>query len=114
MKGVLKMTSGEKIRQLRVSQGYTQTDVAKKLGVSTQLIYKYEKEIVTNIPIETIGKLAKIFGVSPAYILDWKDESVQTADPNAQLRNMIIDKIKRATSEELEKINQIIDLIINK
>ena len=105
------MTKGEKIKQLRISQGYTQTDVAKKLGVSTQLIYKYEKEIVTNIPIETIEKLAKIYEVSPAYILEWKEEPQTSADRDAQLRDLIIDKIKSATKEELEKINQIIDLI---
>ena len=105
------MTKGEKIKQLRISQGYTQTDVAKKLGVSTQLIYKYEKEIVTNIPIETIEKLAKIYEVSPAYILEWKEEPQPKTDRYEQLRELIIDKIKSATKEELEKINQIIDLI---
>ena len=43
------MSTGKCIRETRIRRGLTQEDVAKIVGVATQTIYKYEKEIVTNI-----------------------------------------------------------------
>ncbi|MBR4304979.1 MAG: helix-turn-helix domain-containing protein [Clostridia bacterium] len=65
------MTIGQKLKQLREQKGLTQEVVAKHLGVATQTIFKYEKEIVTNIPAANIEKLATLFGVSPSSLLGW-------------------------------------------
>lgn len=67
------MTIGERIKFLRDKNGMTQADIAKKLKIATQSVFKYEKNIVTNIPMENIEKLAEIFGVTPAYIMGWED-----------------------------------------
>lgn len=37
-------------------------------------IQKYEKGTVTNIPINTIEKIANVFDVSPTYIVGWSTE----------------------------------------
>lgn len=65
------MTIGQRLKQLREKSGLTQEAVAKHLGVATQTIFKYEKEIVTNIPAANIEKLAQLFGVSPSSLLGW-------------------------------------------
>ena len=65
------MTIGQRLKQLREKSGFTQEAVAKHLGVATQTIFKYEKEIVTNIPAANIEKLAQLFGVSPSSLLGW-------------------------------------------
>ena len=67
------MTTGKRIKQLREKMGLTQENVAKRIGVATQTIFKYEKEIVTNIPLENIQKLADIFGISPAELMGWNN-----------------------------------------
>ena len=69
------MTIGERIKFLRKKNGMTQTDIAKKLDIATQTVYKYEKNIVTSIPMENIQKLSEIFGVTPAYIMGWETET---------------------------------------
>ena len=69
------MTIGEKIKTLRKEQNMTQTDVAKQIGIATQTIFKYEKNIVTNIPLDNIEKLANLFNVSPGYLMGWNDET---------------------------------------
>lgn len=76
------MTIGERIRLLRDKKSMTQTDIAKILGIATQTVFKYEKNIVTNIPLDTIEALAKIFDVSPAYLMGWEDspEPVHSSD----------------------------------
>lgn len=50
------MSIGRRIKRLREDLGLTQEDVAKKVGVATQTIYKYENDIVTNIPGSTSSK----------------------------------------------------------
>lgn len=86
------MPIGEKIKQLREEHSMTQSDVAKNIGVAIQTIFKYERNIVTNIPLETVEKLATLFGVSPAYLMGWEDEDEfrkndNIADIIIQLRN---------------------------
>ncbi len=67
------MTTGKRIKLLREKMGLTQESVAKRIGVATQTIFKYEKEIVTNIPLENIQKLSEVFSVSPAELMGWNN-----------------------------------------
>lgn len=67
------MTIGQRIKYLRLKCNLTQEDVAKKVGVAIQTIYKYENEIVTNIPSDKIEKIASALGVSPAVIMGWDE-----------------------------------------
>ena len=71
------MTSpGEKIKYLRQLTNLSQEELGRRVGVQRAAINKYEKGRVTNIPITTIERIAKVFDVSPTYILGWNgDES---------------------------------------
>lgn len=75
------MTTGERIRQLRTSAGYTQTELGKMIGVTPQTVFKYEEGIVTNIPLDRIEAMAQIFSVEPAYIAGWDEELPSNAVP---------------------------------
>lgn len=68
------MTRGKKIKQLRESLGINQTDFAKIVGVSKQTLYKYENDIITNIPSDVIERISDNLGCSPAYIMGWSDD----------------------------------------
>ena len=48
------MTKGERIKKLRKSMGFSQVEFADRIGVSKQTLYKYENDIVTNIPSDKI------------------------------------------------------------
>lgn len=52
------MTTGEKIKMLRVKKGMSQEKLGKKVGVQKAAINKYEKGIVVNLKMSTIAKLA--------------------------------------------------------
>lgn len=58
------MTMGEKIRYYRKLKNMSQTELAKKVGVSFQAIYKYEKGICSNIPVERLEIIANALDVS--------------------------------------------------
>ncbi len=66
------MSIGKRIKQLRKQHKFSQEYVANQIGSTKQAIYKYENEIVTNIPIDKIKKLASLFSVSPAHLMDWE------------------------------------------
>ena len=64
---------GERIKYLRQLADMSQDELGKRVGVQRAAINKYEKGSVTNIPIATIEKIAKVFDVSPTYIVGWDD-----------------------------------------
>ena len=65
------MTVGERLKQLREKSGMSQVEFAAILNVSKQNLYKYENNIITNIPSDKIEDAAKILNVSPSYIMGW-------------------------------------------
>ena len=65
------MTKGERIRISREKKGLSQVELAERTGVSKQNMYKYENNIITNIPSDKIETMAEILEVSPAYIMGW-------------------------------------------
>ena len=69
------MTKGKRIKHLRENKGINQTDLAKKIGVSKQTLYKYENDIVTNIPSNIIELIAEELKTTPWHIMGW-DEPV--------------------------------------
>lgn len=64
---------GNRIRECRLAAKLTQEDVAKRLGVGKQAVYKYEIGAVTNIPLENIVLMSSLFDVSPGYLAGWSD-----------------------------------------
>lgn len=70
------MTIGERVKAARENKGYTQDELAHKLGYkSRSSINKIEKE--RDIPRSMIVKLAEILDVTPGYLMGW-DNPVNT------------------------------------
>ncbi|EOT28841.1 hypothetical protein C805_00362 [Eubacterium sp. 14-2] len=67
------MTTGERIKSVRDKLQISQVDFADKINVSKQTLYKYENNIITNIPFAKIEAIALIGNVSPAYIMGWEE-----------------------------------------
>lgn len=76
------MTMGERVKKARENKGYTQEELALKLGYkSRSSVNKIEKE--RDIPRSMIVKIAEILGVTPAYLMGW-DEPESKPAANAQ------------------------------
>lgn len=71
------MSKGQIIKKLRKNYKMTLDDLAERLNTTRQTIFKYENDIVTNIPSDKIELLASTFNVSPAYIMGWEDDSIE-------------------------------------
>ena len=68
------MARGEKIKKVRERMGLSQTALADKINVSKQTMYKYENNIVTNIPTDKIEAIALACRCTPEYLMGWEDE----------------------------------------
>lgn len=76
------MTKGQRIKKKREELRISQTDLANAIGVSKQTLYKYENDIVTNIPSDVIERLSFRLDCSPGYIMGWEDyEELKDCDP---------------------------------
>ena len=58
----------ENIRNLRIDNGYTQTEIAKELGISQNTYSQYEIGVL-NYPVDALIKLADFYHVSVDYLL---------------------------------------------
>lgn len=98
------MILSEKIMTLRKQNGWSQEELADKLGISRQSVSKWES--TASIPdLDKIIKLSEIFGVSTDYLLkDEIDEIIwsESGDP--------VEK-EKARSISLEEANAYLDTI---
>ena len=58
----------ERIRNLRIDNGYTQKQVAEYLNIKQNTYSQYEIGVL-NYPLDAVGKLADLYGVSVDYLL---------------------------------------------
>lgn len=77
------MTLGERIKFFRERKGLGQTELASLVNISKQSLYKYENNIITNIPSDKIEMIAKKLDTTPAILMGW--ESNVSALPNDKI-----------------------------
>lgn len=67
------MTTGERIRQLRIEHQMTQEELGAKVGVQKAAIYKYENGLVVNLKRSILEKLALVLDTTPTYLMGMED-----------------------------------------
>jgi transcriptional regulator with XRE-family HTH domain len=60
---------GRKLRELRMKRGWTQEDVAEKLGIALRN-YQVMERGKQNLTLKTIAKLARVLGVRAVQLLE--------------------------------------------
>lgn len=83
------MTVGERIKEQRDKIGFSQVDFAAKINVSKQTLYKYENNIITNIPSDKIEAAAKLCNVSPAYLMGWDSNIVPISNGTKKRKKVL-------------------------
>ncbi len=82
---------GDRIRRLRKSLGLTQVKLAQMLGIKAPSVVQWESD-KTNLSGENLLNAAKLFGVTPDYIL-YGGEIEQSAAPNMEMAQPDIHRI---------------------
>lgn len=63
------MTLGDRIKKLRKQNKLSQEALANLIGVNVQNVYRYEKGIITDLPISRIDKLAQALNTTTEYLI---------------------------------------------
>ncbi len=71
------MTTGERIRQLRIEHQMTQEELGARVGVQKAAIYKYENGLVVNLKRSILEKLAIVLDTTPTYLMGMEDSEQQ-------------------------------------
>lgn len=105
------MTIGERLKELRERLGMSQVDFASKINVSKQSLYKYENNIITNIPSDKIEAAAKVGNVSPAYLMGWDNNIAPiSGESREKKKGITINVLGRvAAGIPIEAVESIID-----
>ena len=117
------MGMAERIRERRLAMGYTQEELAAKLGLQKSAIAKYENGRVENIKRSIISKMAEVLECSPAYLMDWADAPATKLKPGinfvhtdgttqtfdiGSLVHSIMESVSEMPPEQLELVNNMV------
>ena len=104
------MDKGTCLKQLRERTGITQTEAARHIGISKQTLYKYENNVITNIPSDVIERMARLYETTPAFIMGWEnpEQQIREAYYKGGIRRTITDRevdliiLYRAASRDIQ------------
>ena len=91
---------GERIKELRIRNGLTQTDLAKRLQLSRSAVNAWEMGI--SIPsTQYIIELADLFKTSADYVLEInREESINISDLSNEEKNIIYRLVRSFASNQ--------------
>ena len=98
------MTVGERIKEVRNKLGSFQVYFADKINVSKQTLYKYENNIISNIPSDKIEAIAKYLSISPAYLMGWENDNGISSDIPDENLIILNRNAKKLTPEKRKQL----------
>lgn len=103
------MSVGLRIKTAREKKNLTLEEVAKRCETTKQTIFKYENEIVTNIPYEKIVLLSKALDVSPSYLFGWEEKKDSPSEPQlTEGEKILLDLFNRVPEDKQQLVLQMI------
>lgn len=94
---------GDRIKEARLKLGYSAEQVAAYLGISPATVYRYENGDIAKLPSKHIKPLAKFLCVSPAYLMEWPEDSVSVPVPEEDPQIRIVSGMMENMSEDQKK-----------
>ena len=105
------MSIGTKIRELREAKNMSLDEVAKLCNTTRQTIYKYENEIVTNIPYDRVILLAKALNTTPSNLFGWAEgEKISPNEPElTEGEARLIELFRKVPTDRQQLVLQMIE-----
>ncbi len=93
---------GQEVRNRRLAKGYTQKDLAKKIGVTYQVILQYEKG-TRKISIEKLYAIAEALSIGIIDLIPVSNEKICIKNKEEEIL-YLIRKYKKINDQELRKM----------
>ncbi|WP_425385345.1 WO male-killing family protein Wmk [Wolbachia endosymbiont (group B) of Schoenobius gigantella] len=92
----------QKVKSWRLKPGYTQKDLAGKIGVTYQVVLQYEKG-TRKISIEKLYAIAEILSIGIVDLIPVSNEKIRLEDEEEEILNLVR-KYKTINDQELRKV----------
>ncbi len=93
---------GEKVRSWRLKRGYTQKDLAEKIGVTYQIVLQYEKG-TRKISIKKLCAIAKVLSINITDLIPVSNEKICFEDKGEEILNLVRE-YKKINDQELRRM----------
>ncbi len=103
------MSVNENIRNRRKLMGYTLEDLAKRAGVSTTTILRYERGEIKTIGHDKIKKLADALDTTPEQLLGWEDSSGAPYSPTERKLLLLARRADKIPQPDRDAILQVFE-----
>lgn len=101
-----------KLKKLRHDHGWSQGQLAKKLGINTQRVSKYERGVITP-PSDMMVKIASVYDVSLDYLLREAPNTAVSKIKNKALLKRI-EEIENLSEDDQRVLTILLDAFIKK
>lgn len=102
------LTTGEKIKNIRIKKGLTQSELSDETGIHKMLISKYETNKV--IPkTENIDKICKVLNIDPAVITWFPIKNVDELYRDLENYTYAAYNQPKKNDESIKKISNLLD-----
>jgi transcriptional regulator with XRE-family HTH domain len=105
-----------KIKELRLERNMTLEEVGKIVGVGKSTVRKWETGMIVNMGRDKIALLAKALGVTPAYLMGWKEETNTQTSPNVpgltDGEKMLLDLFRQIPENKQDVVLEMIRLAL--
>jgi transcriptional regulator with XRE-family HTH domain len=99
------MSVNDKIKLVRQAKGFTQEDVAERLGMSPNAYGDIERG-ASDVKLSKLQKISDILGINLAELLDMTDKAILNVNFNKQGKHY---NVYMSSDSETEKLNLVVD-----
>ena len=115
------MNIGERIRLKRNERGWSQRDLAKKMGYSNHSTVGKIETGKVDLPQSKVVQFAEVLGVSVAYLMGWEEvqqKNSTLADITVRMRTdseffSLIEGINQLDPVQLASVKQVVDAFLS-
>ena len=119
LKGGRKMEIGDRIRNRRMELGWSQRELAKRMGYSDNSTLARIEQGKVEVYQNKIVQFSEVLGVSIAYLMGWEEEQKKNdiqADIILKMRTdstfmSVVENLYKLDKDKLETINQMLNTL---
>ena len=110
-------TVGENILNMRKHLGWTQEELAKRMGYKSKSTINKIELGINDIPQSKIVKFAEVLGTTPSYLMGWNEETEKNSPEELKLdegEKMLLDLFNQVPKENQEMVLDMIRIALKK
>lgn len=92
------------LKQLRLEAGKTQEEMSKLIGIKRSTYGEYERGRITP-PIDKLEHIAKVFDVTPAHMMGWKQEAIASSGEILKQLTVNMDEQEAKVIADIHAVN---------